>query len=184
MRLLLLAIVLVSFAFAANPAKNDSAIAAAAVPDTIYDTVYVPLESGIPWNHEVFPRERLLRHPSFDPALTVAYTYSASFVGGSFGTFAQQSYLAHWNYEFSPDLHLFGSIGLWMPLYSNLNYDIPREDVQQGTVRPIIPNVGLEYRINNNAYLRIGVTKEDDVLKAYGPMYRYYGPWRNSNFYP
>ena len=118
MRLLLLAIVLVSFAFAANPAKSDSAIAAAAVPDTIYDTVYVPLESGIPWNHEVFPRERLLRHPSFDPALTVAYTYSASFVGGSFGTFAQQSYLAHWNYEFSPDLHLFGSIGLWMPLYS------------------------------------------------------------------
>ena len=184
MRSMLLAIALVSFAFAANPAKEDSSIAAVAIPDTIYDTVYVATDDGIPWNHENFPRERLLRHPTFDPALTVAYTYSASIIGGSFGTFAQQSYLAHWNYEFSPDLHLFGAVGLWMPLYSNLNYNIAKEDVQQGTVRPVIPNVGLEYRINNNAYLRIGVTKEDDALRAYGPMHRYYGPWRNSNFYP
>ena len=195
MRLTLFVILLaITFALAESPAKADSVVVpkairdtlspAVTIIDTIYDTVYVATDDGIPWNHENFPRERLLRHPTFDPALTVAYTYSASIVGGSFGTFAQQSYLAHWNYEFSPDLHLFGAVGLWMPLYSNLNYNIPREDVQQGTVRPIIPNVGLEYRFNNNAYLRIGVTKEDDALRAYGPMHRYYGPWRNSNFYP
>jgi len=170
-------------AFAKAP--TDTLVAPSdTIYDTVYDTVYVPVESGIPWNHETFPRERLLRHPTFDPALSVAFTYSVSFMGGSLGSFAQQSYLAHWNYEFSPDLHLFGSIGLWMPLYSNMKYEIAREDVRQGTVRPIIPNIGLEYKFNNNSYFRIGITREEDALRAYGPMYRYYGPWRNSNFYP
>lgn len=164
--------------------KQEQTTEKIAVADTIYDTVYVAPDDGIPWNRENFPHQRLLRHQTFDPALTVAYTYSASFVSGSFGSFAQQNYLAHWDYEFTPDLHLFGAIGLWMPLYSNLSPEISREDARQGKVQPIIPNIGLEYKFSNKSYLHVGITKEDDVLKAYGPMYRYYGPWRNSNFYP
>lgn len=146
------------------------------------DSVSVKKADGTPWNRENFPRERLLRHQTFDPALTVAFEYSANFASGWFGTIAQQSYLALWNYEFSPDLHMFGAIGLWMPLYANLNSPVAREDVKQGTVQPIIPNIGLEYKFNNNSYVRIGISKEDDALKAYGPIQRYYGPWRNSNF--
>lgn len=165
-------------------APKPETVPAQTTADTIYDTVYVVPDDGIPWNREHFPQQRLLRHQTFDPALTVAFTYSASFISGTFGSFAQQTYLAHWDYEFTPDLHLFGAVGLWMPLYSNLNFEVSKEDARQGNVQPIIPNIGLEYKFSNNSYIHLGITKEDDVLKAYGPMYRYYGPWRNSNFYP
>lgn len=148
------------------------------------DTSAVDTANGIPWNRESFPRERLIKHQTFDPALSVSFLYSASFTSGWFGSFAQQSYMALWNYEFTPDLHLFGSVGLWMPLYRNLNVPVSKEDVRQGNVQPVIPNIGLEYKFNKNSYLHIGITNEEDVLKAYGPMYRYYIPRRNSNFYP
>ena len=154
MRFWLLIIASSIFAFAESPAKADSAIATAiqkdsvaaksnaattvAVPkDTIVDTVYIVPDDGIPWNREHFDPERLVRHETFDPALKVAYTYSVSFMGGTFGTFAQQSYMAHLAYEFSPELHLYANVGLWMPLYSNFRFGTPiaKEDVRQGNVR-------------------------------------------------
>lgn len=171
-----------SYAQLAN--APEKAQAPNVVTDTIHDTIYVVRDDGIPWNRDNFPAERLLRHSTFDPALSVAFSYSASFISGSFGSFAQHTYLAHWAYEFSPDLHLYGAVGLWMPLYNNLNFPIVREDARQGRVQPIIPNIGLEYKIGNNSYIRLGIVNEEDVLKAYGPIYRHYGPWRNSNFYP
>jgi hypothetical protein len=132
--------------------------------------------SGIPWNNEYFDPSRLLRHETFDPALSVAYTYSVSFIGGSFGTFAQQSYLAHLAYEFSPELHLYADLGLWMPLYANFRTGTPiaKEDVQQGNVQFVLPGVELEYKPTNNTTLRLMCVNENDAAKAYGPWrYRY-----------
>ena len=188
MRLLLLTIALVSFALAENPAKADSAvIAVAAVPDTVVDTVYVVMDDGIPWNREHFDPERLIRHETFDPALKVAYSYSVSFMGGTFGSFAQQSYMAHLAYEFSPELHLYVNLGLWMPLYSNFRFGIPiaKEDVRQGNVDVILPDVSLEYKPNENMTFRVMFINESDAFKAYGPhgyRYGYCSPWRNSIF--
>lgn len=169
-------LIIAAFALAETPTSADSAMVATAVPDTIVDTVYIYETSGIPWNNEYFDPNRLLRHETFDPALSVAYTYSVSFIGGSFGTFAQQSYLAHLAYEFSPELHLYANMGLWMPLYSNLHFGTPiaREDVQQGNVQFVLPDVGLEYKPTSNTTLRLMLVNENDAAKAYGPWrYRY-----------
>ena len=176
-------------AFAENPAKGDSAIATtinATPKDTIVDTVYVIPDDGIPWNREHFDPERLVRHETFDPALKVAYTYSVSFVGGSFGSFAQQSYMAHLAYEFSPELHLYANMGLWMPLYSNFRFGTPiaKEDVRQGNVDVVIPDVTLEYKPSSNTTLRLMFINENDAFKAYGPHRYLYGgcPWRASYY--
>ena len=88
---------LTALSFAASPAKEDSSALSetlVAAQDTVVDTIYVIQESGIPWNREHFDPERLIRHDTFDPALKVAYTYSVSFIGGSLGSFAQQSFMA------------------------------------------------------------------------------------------
>lgn len=163
-----------------NP--TDSILVKDSIPqsakiDTVYDTVYVSMGSGIPWNNEYFDPNRLLRHESFDPALSVAYTYSVSFMGGSFGTFAQQSYLAHLAYEFSPELHLYADLGLWMPLYSNPRFGgkIAKEDVRQGNVQFVLPDVELEYKPTSNTTLHLMFINESDAIKAYGPWrpYRY-----------
>lgn len=159
--------------------------------DTIVDTVYIieelPRRSGIPWNRDNFDPSILVRRPTFDPALSVAYTYSVSFIGGTYGSFAQQSYVAHMAYEFSPEWHLYADLGLWMPLYSNLSGDLPlaKEDIRQGRVDFILPDVTLEYKPSDNVSMRLMIVNEQDAMKAYGP-YRYYGgycnPWRNSIF--
>lgn len=164
-----------------------------AVPkDTIVDTVYIeePPEKprqSIPWNRERFNPEILVRHPTFDPALSVGYTYSVSFFGSSYGSFAQQSYMAHLAYEFTPDLHLYANVGLWMPLYNSFRFGTPiaREDMQQGNVDVIVPDVTLEYKPSENTRLRLMIVNEQDNLKAYGPYRRFSGscsPWRNSIF--
>lgn len=192
MRSLLLTMVFVVFAFAASPvkadpaivstAKKDSTLAKNAPKDTIVDTVYIVPDDGIPWNREHFDPERLVRHETFDPALKVAYTYSVSFMGGTFGTFAHQSYMAHLAYEFSPELHLYANVGLWMPLYSNFRFGTPiaKEDVRQGNVDVVIPDVTLEYKPNNNMTFRLMLVNENDAFKAYGPYRHFYGgcPWR------
>ena len=186
MRLLLLTIALVSFALAESPVKADSAaLVMAAPPDTIYDTVYVAIDDGIPWNREHFDPDRLLRHETFDPALSVAYTYSLNFMGGTFGSFAQQSYLAHLAYAFSPGLHLYANIGLWMPLYSNFRFGTPiaREDVRQGNVDVILPDVSLEYKPNDNMTFRLMFVNESDAFKAYGPARYLYGRCFSSHPY-
>ena len=206
MRFLLLIVAFVAFAFAAAPAMGDSLKVAAANPDTvikaavepvvdttveavadtIYDTVYVKVSNGIPWNNEYFDPNRLLRKHPIDPAFSVGYTYSVSFIGGSFGSFAQQSYLAHLAYEFSPELHLYADMGLWMPLYSNPRFGTPiaKEDVRQGNVQFVLPDVELEYKPTSNTTLRLMFVNEDDAFKAYGPWgpyrYDYCDPWRYS----
>ena len=193
MRFLLLTIVFVAFAFAENPIKADSAIvsntqkdstlAKKAPKDTIVDTIYVVPDDGIPWNREHFDPERLVRHETFDPALKVAYTYSVSFMGGTFGSFAQQSYMAHLAYEFTPELHLYANVGLWMPLYSNFRFGTPiaKEDVRQGNVDVVLPDIALEYKPNDNMSFRLMFVNERDAFKAYGPHRYLYGgcPWRN-----
>ena len=123
--ILLLMILSIIQVFAETPAKADSAIV---------DTIYVIQESGIPWNREHFDPERLIRHDTFDPALKVAYTYSVSFIGGSFGSFAQQSFMAHFAYEFTPDLHLYANVGLWMPLYYYARIQAKWQDDFEGHV--------------------------------------------------
>ena len=181
MRFLLLIVVFMAFAFAAEPVKNNDSLTVSAtaesVADTIYDTVYVSMGSGIPWNNEYFDPNRLLRRHSIDPALSVAYTYSVSFMGGTFGTFAQQSYLAHLTYEFTPELHLYANLGLWMPLYANFRTGTPieKEDVRQGNVQFVLPDVELEYRPTNYATFHLMFVNENDAFKAYGPWrpYRY-----------
>lgn len=192
MRFLLLTIVFVAFAFAENPIKADSAIvsntkkdstlAKNAPKDTIVDTIYVVPDDGIPWNREHFDPERLVRHETFDPALKVAYTYSVSFMGGTFGSFAQQSYMAHLAYEFTPELHLYANVGLWMPLYSNFRFGTPiaKEDVRQGNVDVVLPDIALEYKPNDNMSFRLMFVNERDAFKAYGPHRYLYGgcPWR------
>lgn len=193
MRFLLLTIVFVAFAFAETPIKADSAIvsntqkdstlAKNAPKDTIVDTIYVVPDDGIPWNREHFDPERLVRHETFDPALKVAYTYSVSFMGGTFGSFAQQSYMAHLAYEFTPELHLYANVGLWMPLYSNFRFGTPiaKEDVRQGNVDVVLPDIALEYKPNDNMSFRLMFVNERDAFKAYGPHRYLYGgcPWRN-----
>ncbi len=156
-----------------------------AVQDTIRDTVYVAVQDGTPWNRENFPPSRLVRKgPSFDDALKVGYTYSLSFLGGSFGTFAHQSYMAHVDYEFTPNLHLYADLGLWMPLYANFRSDVPvaKEDVRQGRVGFVLPDVALEYKPSENTYLRLMFVNERDAVKAYGPSALYCNPYRYSIF--
>ena len=192
MRVLLLTILIATIAFAASPAKTDSSVVQSrditTIPtttqaDTIVDTIYVIQSSGIPWNREHFDPERLVRHDTFDPALKVAYTYSVSFVGGSLGSFAQQSFMAHFAYEFSPSLHLYANVGLWMPLYSNLRFGTPiaREDVKQGNVSVLIPDIALEYKPNDKMTFRIMYVNERDAFRAYGPHRYFYDdcPWRD-----
>ena len=191
MRFLILTFALATFAFAGSPAKadsaafSDSAIAAPKVQEqeTEIDTIYVIHDSGIPWNREHFDPERLIRHDTFDPALKVAYTYSVSFIGGSLGSFAQQSFMAHFAYEFTPNLHLYANVGLWMPLYSNIRFGTPiaREDVKQGNVGILIPDITLEYKPNDNVTFRVMYVNEHDAFRAYGPHRFFYDdcPWRN-----
>ena len=191
MRFLILTFALATFAFAGSPAKADSAafsdssIAAPEVQEqeTEIDTIYVIHDSGIPWNREHFDPERLIRHDTFDPALKVAYTYSVSFIGGSLGSFAQQSFMAHFAYEFTPNLHLYANVGLWMPLYSNIRFGTPiaREDVKQGNVGILIPDITLEYKPNDNVTFRVMYVNEHDAFRAYGPHRFFYDdcPWRN-----
>ena len=189
MRLLLLTIALVSFASAETPAEAslvaaDTANAAlVATQDTIVDTVYVIQSSGIPWNREHFDPDRLVRHDTFDPALKVAYTYSVSFIGGSLGSFAQQSFMAHFAYEFTPNLHLYANVGLWMPLYSSIRFGTPiaREDVKQGNVSVLVPDIALEYKPNDKVTFRVMYVNERDAFKAYGPHRFFYDdcPWSN-----
>ena len=126
--------------------------------------------TGIPWNRE-FDTNKMVRHDTFDPALKVAYTYSLNFVRGNFGSFASQSLMANFAYEFTPNLHLYANIGLGMPLYSNFNggAKIAREDLRQGNVSLLIPDVALEYKPNENTYIRLSYVNERDALKAYGP---------------
>ncbi len=192
MRVLLLTILLATIAFAASPAKTDSSIVQSrdittiptTVPtDTIVDTIYVIQSSGIPWNREHFNPERLVRHDTFDPALKVAYTYSVSFIGGSLGSFAQQSFMAHFAYEFTPNLHLYANVGLWMPLYSNIRIGtlIAREDVRQGNVSVLIPDIALEYKPSDKVTFRVMYINERDAFRAYGPHRYFYDdcPWSN-----
>ena len=125
---------------------------------------------GIPWNRE-FDSDRMVRHQTFDPALKVAYTYSLNFVAGSFGSFANQSFMGHFAYEFTPNLHLYANIGLWMPIYANISNGsrIAREDLRQGNVNVLIPDVSLEYKPSENTLIRVSYVNERDALKAYGP---------------
>jgi len=176
--------------FAETPAKADSVVSAnevalAAPQDTLYDTVYIAPDDGIPWNRSYFPRERLLRKTSIDPALSVGFTYSASFTSGPYGNFAQQSYLAHLAYEFTPDLHLYADLGLWMPLYANFRSGAPiaKEDVRQGKVEFVLPAIALEYKPTENSYIHLMLVNEKDARKAYGPLRYYYGcPWRSGYY--
>ena len=191
MRFLILTLALAIFAFAGSPAKTDSSVfsdSSIATPEVLeqeseIDTIYVIHDSGIPWNREHFDPERLIRHDTFDPALKVAYTYSVSFIGGSFGSFAQQSFMAHFAYEFTPNLHLYANVGLWMPLYSNLRFGTPiaREDVKQGNVGILIPDIALEYKPNDKVTFRVMYVNERDAFRAYGPHRYFYDdcPWRN-----
>lgn len=192
MRFLLLTIALVASAFAEDLAKINPPVPtdSSTIPsspaidqDSIIDTIYVIHTSGIPWNREYFNPDRLVRHDTFDPALKVAYTYSVNFVGGSFGSFANQSFMAHFAYEFTPNLHLYANVGLWMPLYSNIRFGTPiaREDVRQGKVDVLIPDISLEYKPTDNTSLRIMFINERDAFKAYGPHRYIYDdcPWRN-----
>ena len=125
---------------------------------------------GIPWNRE-FDSDRMVRHQTFDPALKVAYSYSLNFVAGSFGSFANQSFMGHFAYEFTPNLHLYANVGLWMPIYANISNGsrIAREDLRQGNVNVLIPDVSLEYKPSENTLIRISYVNESDALKAYGP---------------
>lgn len=178
MRFLFLTVaILAASALCAEPTPNDSLSDGDSV-------VVAPAFDGIPWNHTVFPRERLLRRTSIDPALRTAFSYSVNFVGGPFGTFAQQSYLAHLAYEFYPNLHLYADVGLWMPLYANLRAGapIPKEDLRQGKVEFVLPAIALEYKPTDNSYIRLMFVNENDAIKAYGPFPYSSCYWRNSIF--
>ncbi|MCQ2101932.1 MAG: hypothetical protein MJY98_01730 [Fibrobacter sp.] len=197
---ILISLLIWTTAFAASPTQAPMALrpqktAIAEIPkDTIVDTVYieeqsVPKKDGIPWNRDRFDPEVLVRHSTFDPALSIGYTYSVSFIGGTFGSMAQQSYMAHLAYEFSPEWHLYADLGLWMPLYSHMRFGTPiaKEDLRQGNVDFILPDVMLEYKPNDNVNVKLMIVNENDAIKAYGPR-RYYGgycnPWRNSILCP
>ncbi|MBQ5463422.1 MAG: hypothetical protein IIT53_05250 [Fibrobacter sp.] len=180
---------LAALTFAASPAKADSTALSetlVAAQDTVVDTIYVIHNDGIPWNREHFDPERLVRHDTFDPALKVAYTYSVNFISGSLGSFAHQSFMAHFAYEFTPNLHLYANVGLWMPLYSSLRFGnrIAREDVKQGNVGILIPDIALEYKPTENMKFRVMFVNEGDAFKAYGPHRFFYDdcPWRNPHY--
>lgn len=156
--------------------------------DTVYDTVYVAVDDGIPWNHEYFDHDRLLRREFFDPALSVAYSYSVSFISGPLGSISQTSYLMHLAYEFTPQLNLYADLGLWMPLYSTLRTPggFEREDIRQGNVDFVMPDLELVYRPTPNTSLHLMLVNENDMIKTYGPSrhpYRSYYDRRYSTFY-
>ena len=79
--------------------------------------------------------------------------------------------MAHFAYEFTPNLHLYANIGLWMPLYSSIHFGnrIAREDVKQGNVGVLIPDIALEYKPSDKVSLRIMYVNERDAFRAYGP---------------
>ena len=179
-QIILSALCITTLAFAEVPANIESAVTASQIvseatapANTANDNVYVIQSDGIPWNRERFDTDRLVRHQTFDPALKVAYTYSLNFVAGSFGSFASQSFMGHLAYEFTPDLHLYANIGLWMPLYANISNGsrIAREDLRQGNVSVLIPDISLEYKPSENTYIRLSYVNERDALKAYGPRF-------------
>lgn len=174
---------LLAFA-AALFAAADSTSTAKVAPKQ--DTVYVELNDGIPWDRSHFDPNLLLRHDSFDPALSVAYTYSLSFISGPRGSLGQTSYLAHLAYEFSPELQLYADVGLWMPLFSTLphNRRFEREDIRQGKVDFVLPAIALVYKPTENIRIGISLVNEDDARKAYGPFYYRQRYWRNSIFWP
>ena len=134
------------------------------------DTNFQVQDSGIPWNRE-FDSDQMVRHQTIDPALTVAYTYLLNFAAGSFGSMANQSLMGHFAYEFTPNLHLYANVGLWMPIYANLSNGskIAREDMRQGNFNVLVPDVALEYKPSENVLLRVSYVNERDALKAYGP---------------
>lgn len=144
-------------------ALSVATLAIADIPANIEST-------GIPWNRE-FDSDKMVRHQTFDPALTVAYSYSLNFVAGSFGSMANQSFMGHFAYEFNPNLHLYANIGLWMPIYASINNGskIAREDLRQGNISVLVPDVALEYKPSENVLLRVSYVNERDALKAYGP---------------
>ena len=63
-----------------------------------------------------------------------------------------------------------------MPLYSNFRFGSPvaKEDVRQGRVGIVIPDISLEYKPNDNMSVRVMFINENDAFKAYGP-YRHWG---------
>lgn len=149
------------------------------------DTVYVELNDGIPWDKSHFNPERLLRHDSFDPALSVAYTYSLSFISTPRGSLGQTSYLAHLAYEFSPSFHMYADVGLWMPLFSTFsNSRFAREDIKQGNVDFVLPAIAFVYQPSEKFRISLSIVNEDDARKAYGPFYYRHSYWRNTNFWP
>ena len=178
--IILSALCVTTLAFADAPANINSAesasqiIAEATAPTiTSNDNVYVIQDGGIPWNRERFDSNRLVRHETFDPALKVAYSYSLNFVAGNFGSLANQSFMAHFAYEFTPNLHLYANVGLGMPLFANINSgsSIAREDLRQGNVSVLIPDISLEYKPSENTYIRLSYVNERDSFKAYGPRH-------------
>ena len=175
--IILSALSITMLAFADAPANLKSAgmasqvIAEATAPqNTEVSANYEIQNDGIPWNRE-FDSDRMVRHQTFDPALKVAYSYSLNFVAGSFGLFANQSFMGHFAYEFTPNLHLYANVGLWMPLYANISNGsrIAREDLRQGNVNVIVPDISLEYRPSENLLLKVAYVNERDAVKAYGP---------------
>ena len=189
--IILSALSITMLAFADAPANIESAVTAsqivseATAPANIADdNVYVIQDNGIPWNREHFDSDRLVRHDTFDPALKVAYSYSLNFVAGSFGSFANQSFMAHFAYEFTPNLHLYANVGLGMPLFANINNGsrIAREDLRQGNVSVLIPDISLEYKPSENTYVRLSYVNERDAFKAYGPRHFFHNecPSRSS----
>ena len=176
-QIILSALCVTTLAFADAPANLNSAetasqiISEATAPaNTADDNVYVIQDDGIPWNRERFDSDRLVRHDTFDPALKVAYSYSLNLVAGNFGSFANQSFMAHFAYEFTPNLHLYANVGLGMPLFANINNGsrIAREDLRQGNVSVLIPDISLEYKPSENTYIRLSYVNERDSFKAYG----------------
>lgn len=175
MRFLLLLVTLsTALAFAESPAKADSIAAGDEKAET---------EDGIPWNRDRFDPSRLVRHDTFDPALKVAYSYSISFLSTPYGSISQNSFLAHLAYEFTPDLHLYADLGLWMPFHSTFKAGpLSKEDIRQGRPQFVLPALALEYKPTENSYLRLLLVNESDAFKAYGP-HRLYGPcspWRET----
>ena len=172
----LLILALVAFAFAQTPDP-------VAVQDSVVDTVYVVQDDGIPWNRDNFDPDRLVRHQTLDPALSVAYTYSVSFLSTPRGSLGQNSFLAHLAYEFTPDLHLYADLGIWMPLHTTFQ-DGPfsKEDIRQGKAEFVLPAMALEYKPTSNSYIRFVLVNENDARKAYGPLLYPSCYWRNSIF--
>ena len=144
-QIILFALCISTFAFA-NVTTNieSSEMASQVIAETSVsksnevEANYEFRNDGIPWNRE-FDSDRMVRHQTFDPALKVAYSYSLNFVAGSFGSFANQSFMGHFAYEFTQNLHLYANVGLWMPIYANISNGsrIAREDLRQGNVNVI-----------------------------------------------